>query len=151
MTERLISFKPEMIKAICEGKKTQTRRIMKPQPSYDFGWYPGSCGDDKSSLHYANENHFKKGVVIDFPTYGMPGDRLCVLNGNDPSITLEIKNVSVEKLQDISDSDAKKEGAESLGGCHKGHFRKIWESIHGPDGWDKDPWVWVIEFERVEK
>lgn len=75
MKERPILFSGEMVRAILDGRKTQTRRVVKPQPSYDFGWYPG-VGNDGKSLHYANESHWRKGAAVDWCPYGQPGDRL---------------------------------------------------------------------------
>ncbi|MFH2073988.1 MAG: hypothetical protein ABIJ57_01385 [Pseudomonadota bacterium] len=73
-------------------------------------------------------------------------------------ITLEITNVRVERVQEISEDDAKAEGAErmhldDLGQSFKSYkrgFQSIWESLHGPGSWDANPLVWVIEFKRVE-
>ena len=73
-------------------------------------------------------------------------------------ITLEIVSVRVERLQDISDFDAYKEGAESKASRVTGPycmsyvegFKQLWESINGPDSWDQNPWVWVVEFKEVK-
>lgn len=78
-------------------------------------------------------------------------------------ITLRVTGVRVERVQDISTDDAFWEGVED---CHEdGHddcfygtagprcsFRRLWDHINGPRryGWDANPWVWVVEFERVE-
>lgn len=74
-------------------------------------------------------------------------------------ITLEITDVRVEHLQSISEADAKAEGFDnsqsdatnSIGWFEKPirAFRRVWENIYGNDGWDNNPWVWVIEFKRV--
>ena len=81
-------------------------------------------------------------------------------------IMLEIVSVRVERLQDISEEDAKAEGAwgpdDSIVGKVAKHFgcdvlavhpslayRMLWESINGPGSWDVNPWVWMIEFKRV--
>jgi len=79
-------------------------------------------------------------------------------------ITLEITAVRVERLQDISDGDARAEGARNLdvasgretldpysrqGSC-VAHYKHIWQQINGADSWDANPWVWVIEFKRIE-
>ncbi len=79
-------------------------------------------------------------------------------------LTLEITGVRVERLQDISEADAIAEGvtAVSSGGvtlfattgvnCSaKDAYAALWESINGPGSWDANPWVWAIEFRRVEK
>ncbi|MEY4713300.1 MAG: hypothetical protein RIS88_2750 [Pseudomonadota bacterium] len=80
-------------------------------------------------------------------------------------ITLEITGVRVERLQDISADDAKDEGiSEFIGGWWCEHddaeqiagmtpqegYRHLWERINGPGSWDANPWVWVVEFKRVE-
>lgn len=69
-------------------------------------------------------------------------------------ILLEIVSVRVERLNDCSDSDAEAEGitaAESLE-CDGwvNAYSRLWEQINGPDSWDANPWVWVVEFKRIE-
>lgn len=86
-------------------------------------------------------------------------------------ITLEITNVRVERLQDISDEDAVKEGIEVIHMAeptvpiykrydlkeNKGttnpflSFQTLWKSINGKDSWDANPWVWVIEFKKINE
>lgn len=90
-------------------------------------------------------------------------------------LTLEVTGVRVERLQDISDDDARAEGVERndliISGFDEGiryrdyagnddmaewfsdpvrSYRTLWESIHGPVSWDANPWVWVVEFQRAE-
>ena len=74
-------------------------------------------------------------------------------------ITLEVTGVRVERLQDISEADAIAEGCGMLKpysdhwqhrDVAKEEYRLLWESINGPGSWDANPWVWVIEFRRVE-
>ena len=80
---------------------------------------------------------------------------------------LRVKNVRVERLQDIDEEGAKAEGANFQEGKHVGveekmrcsavaRFAEIWNRTIQPEdiglyGWDANPWVWVIEFERCEK
>ena len=83
---------------------------------------------------------------------------------------LEVINVRCERLQDISGSDAKKEGIEILYKEHgvfpmykdylsekftyddeRKSFQSLWQKINGIDSWDQNPWVSVIEFKRIEK
>jgi len=59
---------------------------------------------------------------------------------------LEIEEVRVETLHDISESDAISEGFAS-----RDKFAAYWESLHGDFSYLEDPWVWVIKFRRVEK
>lgn len=87
-------------------------------------------------------------------------------------IQLEITNIRVERLQDISDEDAESEGIESCGRCggfgfiEQGGevfdcpmpecgisaatlFERLWKSINGAESWTANPYVWVIEFRKV--
>ena len=80
-------------------------------------------------------------------------------------ITLEILGVRVERLQDISEKDAEAEGASEapmhmatmysqaavLRSRYREGFEDLWESLHGPGSWDANPWVWVIEFKRLNQ
>ena len=76
-------------------------------------------------------------------------------------ITLQVTNVRVERLQDISELDASAEGAPELlsvdggyvehaMGCYRDGFQHLWTSINGPGSWDTNPWVWVVEFRRLD-
>ncbi|HHV3970820.1 TPA: hypothetical protein ACUJSI_003780 [Klebsiella pneumoniae] len=69
-------------------------------------------------------------------------------------ILLEITNVRVERLKSISDGDAVREGCSTAdmmsGDCVADVFARLWASIYGSDSWNANPWVWVIEFKRVE-
>ena len=83
-------------------------------------------------------------------------------------IKLMIKSIRVERLQDISDEDAKAEGVDHVidkitGYCGYDYlsggynlmttpyhgYRSLWKKINGIDSWDKNPWVWVIEFKKL--
>jgi hypothetical protein len=85
-------------------------------------------------------------------------------------ITLEVVSVKVERLQDISEEDAIAEGVNRIHHgrgeycydafrnephpensiCAEFAFEKLWKSINGPDSWDENPWVWAVEFRRLE-
>ncbi len=68
-------------------------------------------------------------------------------------ITLEITGVRVERLQVISRGDAMAEGCPfpnmAQGDDPRKWYAELWESINGKSSWDANPWVWVIEFQRV--
>jgi hypothetical protein len=85
-------------------------------------------------------------------------------------ITLEITSVKVERVQDISQQDVLAEGIIEATKDEKlikyglrewpwmdwrlspkDAFFKLWESIHGPDSWATNPWLWVVEFRRIEQ
>ncbi len=83
-------------------------------------------------------------------------------------ITLEITGVRVERLNDISEADAANEGLYRLpalgryvvqkgeqyfGGADRDArvvFADLWDRINGGGAWDANPWVWVVEFKRIE-
>ncbi|MFN8993924.1 MAG: hypothetical protein ACK5X3_09750, partial [Pseudomonadota bacterium] len=88
-------------------------------------------------------------------------------------IELKVTGIRVERLQDISEADAVAEGVErtvtgdgwrrycndeqqeaaGLTPCSSaiGSFQSLWESINGPGAWGANPWVWVVEFRRIEQ
>lgn len=231
--ERPIIFSGPMVRAILDGRKTQTRRIMRPQPievgdEIKFQWATfygeshvhtwdenGDGGQNWNVGDYPQEDRFaealKRTPHKNPCPYGAPGDRLWVReswaagacseglkplelypgfhlrdngglwyradNAAPPSpitdrgkwrqsihmprwasrITLEVTDVRVERLQDISNEDAVAEGARIPVGEYGGQatfsdrkaFCNIWNSIKGPDAWDKNPWVWAISFKVV--
>lgn len=78
-------------------------------------------------------------------------------------LTLEITGVRVERLQDISEADILAEGVtvdrvarwcntpwSSMPTLHHA-WQVLWEQINGPGSWAANPWVWVIEFQRINK
>ncbi|MED5693127.1 hypothetical protein [Enterobacter hormaechei] len=245
MKERGMIFNGEMVRAILDGRKTQTRRIMKVQPqpcnhanwpdyspdsqwkSYPNGWCCAVCANGTTIDH----RHHAKGINCPFgavgdhiwvreafqgplvseelleeyraypekfenPEYceyaadGEPRPEYCDLDDNlrhgwRPSIhmprwasriMLEITDVRVERLQDISEEDAKAEGLAEItkdgslfkfgipdrdgypGADDNGWpwtewernpvdaYCKLWQSIYGEESWQANPWVWVIEF-----
>lgn len=187
MKERPILFSGPMVRAILEARKTQTRRIVKPQ----FSVFHSIHADASISTNRIFRGAYQR---IRCP-YGQPGDRLWVretwkekkrhqlsyiglpaieyaATGESvgpwkPSIfmtrwasrlTLEIVRVRVERLRDISEEDAMAEGVYPMKGiepsgsewesCKLG-FAELWQFINGPDSWDSNPWVWVIEFKKL--
>ena len=67
-------------------------------------------------------------------------------------ILLEITGVRVERLRSMSQDDARAEGVIAASGPMEAGlaFRELWDSIYGEESWKANPWVWVIEFKRVE-
>ena len=81
-------------------------------------------------------------------------------------INLLIKDIRVERLQDITEEDAIAEGLEYYESEGKRYFtnyvdepnflgavnsyHSLWEKINGKDSWESNPWVWVIDFERIK-
>lgn len=216
MKERPILFNAEMVKAILEGRKTQTSRLLKVQPPvadkkimplYQVEPMPKVT---EVSFHEVLENNIPHCSSISRCKcpFGKIGDHLWVretflhiddtedkLDGMGsqtyykastdtksdraymekhglkwkPSIhmprsacrlVLEITNVRVERLQDITKEDAKAEGFDysthpsaiemgyAIGA--KTNFRFTWEEIYGQSSWNQNPWVWVVEFKVIE-
>lgn len=221
LKERPILFNGDMVRALLDGRKTQTRRVLKSQP-------PEGCGLIEVGT-FAPIVIDRKGEQQPGPDtfgafsedgewglkcpYGQPGDRLWVREAfqgplvdgeemeKDPSyfknmssyknpkhcayrasgnsceyvdpdgeliqrwrpsiymprwasrITLEIVSVRVERLQDISNEDAVSEGVGTpldMRYAALDGFKPLWESINGTGAWAENPWVWVVEFKRVE-
>lgn len=232
MKERPILFSAPMVRAILDGRKTQTRRIMKAQPSpcdhkpwpgaYDpkwvcdeDGWHCATCGN---GVELART---KSGVTGIRCPYGDRGDRLwvretwginhfeycrpapipkarpadvedqhlvyfateddCEIRNEMPKcpaihmprwasrITLEVTEVRIERLNDISADDAEAEGLwrgrarrhlfwQNVSECrlfegrsHKRAFAELWDSVNGEGAWAADPWVWVVSFRHVDQ
>lgn len=186
MKERPILFSAPMVRAILEGRKTMTRRVIKPQPEIreisGLTVYPVDVYKPTYSLSQ----------ILNKCPYGQPGDNLWVREtfnadwcdhviyradggsavaagyAEEPKwkpsifmprcasrINLEITNVRVERLNDISEEDARAEGAELSCGemrqdypNYKRTFKRLWESINGTGAWEANPFVWVIEFKK---
>ena len=67
---------------------------------------------------------------------------------------LEITDVRVERLQEISWEDAEKEGCYGYRPTQDEpthEFKRLWQSINGPESWEANPFVWVISFKQIEK
>ncbi|HIF6270565.1 hypothetical protein [Raoultella ornithinolytica] len=231
MKERGMIFNGEMVRALLSGRKTQTRRSMKVQPSegftpmnmalepdYKARWYTPGIVDKEGYLQPASKEVF--GVANENEGYSCPfgavGDRIWVREAfrvhsratdvatlvykasernswteqthrvpvavcNKPAtpekwtpslhmprwasrILLEITDVRVERLNSISQEDAQAEGLELTGWrptysdpdsggeviTPYDNFAELWSSIYGDESWQANPWVWVIEFKRVE-
>ena len=203
--ERPILFSGKMVRAILDGRKTQTRRVMrvgKDEPEWAsvhvdgsgdgwIGWSPHAVSAAETLRFYPGAAGFKC-------PYGRPGDRLWVretfrVSGHDecrkiadcagsdhvhykadkneppavgiwrPSIfmprwasriDLEILSVRAERLQDISEEDARAEGMTLAGTppftTYRGAFAYGWDTINGKRApWASNPWVWVVGFQRV--
>ncbi len=216
-----------MVRAILEGRKTQTRRIVKLPHTNPLGeWEPTTIGGENGGKTAAGETVPLQGAIWHTRTadcllcpHGQPGDRLWVretcqadeldsgLDGvrypadggfraiEDSSeaagrwgelyayrgttgatvpaihmprwasrITLEITGVRAERLQNISESDARDEGVTIADHHMRGYcagaylppgiraFHDLWDSLNAArgHGWDTNPWVWVVEFRRIE-
>jgi hypothetical protein len=71
----------------------------------------------------------------------------------DSRIALEVVDVRLERLNDLSVGDAIAEGVSgttAITPCYaRERFKTLWESINGPGSWDVNPWVWAVSFRVV--
>lgn len=124
---------------------------------YYFGYADNSFSDNEASdkYYFCNSYEWK-------PSIHMPKEAC--------RIFLEITNIRVERLRDITQEDAIAEGIktyfstlfqedryhdylnqDSTWRSPISSFESLWQSINGHESWDSNPWVWVIEFKRIEK
>lgn len=215
MRQRPIIFNTEMVRAILDGRKNQTRRIVKPLKDKSFGctlnpneiagevnngdllnspfgcvgdqlyvretWYQKGCycmpmwdGADAEDAFWSGTNQAKyfasdriEKVSHKFGEYFWRKRPSIHMPRWAARIILEVTDVRIEKLNDISEQDAIKEGCKAMEGCKwhtfeeadrgipmhdhtaKDAFWAKWESIYGEQSWQSNPWVWVIEFKVI--
>ncbi|HCP9332516.1 TPA: hypothetical protein OF661_004340 [Escherichia coli] len=187
MKERGMIFNDEMVRAILGGNKTQTRRIVEEKfygravaAELLAKHCPYGQPGDRIWVRETYRVHSKATDVATLvyrasvrnswteQTHRVPVD-VCnkpVSEKWTPSIhmprwasriLLEITDVRVERLHDMSEADAKAEGATPATykitppeAVYRVGFGDIWRSIYGQDNWLSNPWVWVIEFKRIQ-
>jgi hypothetical protein len=188
--EKPIIFNSEMVRAILDDRKTQTRRIIKnPQKLEGLmlkgeasQWCPyGGVGDTiwvREGFRYAifGLGCGGKASGIEYKSGGIKFAKKAHKYAKQPKnkdkhghharwrpsihmprwaarIFLEITGLRVERVQDISEEDTKAESVviRNIGETWWRAFHNLWDSINAKRGygWDKNPWVWVIEFKRV--
>lgn len=213
MIERPIIFNGDMVRAILEGRKTQTRRpITKAHdvawagavlPASEAGWIAWWPGTEPGLAEFT-KRAYRKGFPCPF---GEPGDRLWVRetwwdfgdghvfyranHASDPKddmahgvmwrpsinmprwasrLTLEITDVRVQRLQEITAQEALADGLAlveivnlamygalnskwaAIDPPARSAFAQKWDAVYAPrgHGWDANPWVWAITFKRME-
>ncbi|MFT4076459.1 MAG: hypothetical protein QM647_13115 [Asticcacaulis sp.] len=204
MAERPILFSAPMVRAILDGRKKMTRRVIKPAPgpradefdsetmnaAWQEGWIDVKCPYGKvgdrlwvreafSTGGLAPNEAYYRASAFDRDWYDFTPDEVAEIRWK-PSIhmprwasriTLEITDVRVERLNDISKDDIYAEGAitdewlewredavnigmppgSSIMNEHD-VWERLWDSINGLKfPWASNPWVWIVEFKRVEQ
>lgn len=193
-----ILFNTEMVKAILEGRKTVTRRVVKFKQGQNPAWsgyipdgavlygsnnvpaakapfQPGDilwvretwqfipCIDCRLNVHggchadpltYDDGDSVSEGCFVhraDYPETERINWKPSIHMPREAArIFLRVKDMRVERLHEIDDNGVMAEGLEI--GCY---FDDLWDrtikSVDRPVyGWDANPWVWVIEFERTD-
>lgn len=178
-----ILFSTPMVQAILQGRKTQTRRVIKDEllqnstPDDDLEFllltikYKYKVGDVlwvRETFIEKDNLYFKYASVAEIwqrewkwkPSIFMPKEAC--------QIFLKVKSIRVERLQDISEDDAEKEGIRPIANhcffnylskdewfdhpyAAKLSFQSLWISINKEDSWKFNPFVFVYEFEIIEK
>lgn len=193
MAEKPILFNTEMVKAILDGRKTQTRRLVKPQPVYNDGmWELGGAGwgDYHIPIHpvpghslwerqpvkpgdilWVRETWFKdagrfmyRANYSDTEKFYMNGREIAMrwcpsihMPREAARLFLWVNRVWMERLQEIMDTPPGPDNPIVKEGCTYGfEFIAVWDKTIKPAerplyGWDANPWVWVIEFERLDE
>ena len=205
MKEHPILFRGNGIRAILDDRKTQTRRVIKPQPKMIGHPVAGTaipyrravedweitakdeilCPYGQPGDHLWVRETFQNAGIFTYSdakkltsVIGYPDGQGIIYRASETSsvyvpgwksstcmprwasrITLEITGVRIEQVQDISEHDAKEEGAQAIPWYPGGHisyrngFATSWDRVNAKSGfgWDANPWVWVIGFKRVEE
>jgi hypothetical protein len=181
-----ILFKEEMFRAVVEGRKTKTRRIIKIDPSARLigkgitgfttfeirgqgcpGIYPKyergeivylkepyilikkyPCAVDENSIILKAEYKYDKQTHVQKI---IPWKNKLFMPEKYARYFIRILNVRVERLQEITEEDAISEGVfiHPVYPSPRMEFASLWDKINQKNNWNTNPWVWVIEFERV--
>ncbi|MBT0422953.1 ASCH domain-containing protein [Morganella morganii] len=163
-----IKFSDEMLAAVIDGRKTQTRRLIEPQPEVtEKRLRELDAWQDGYTLSEQVCEAWRHGFIDDDCPYGQAGDVIPFAD-KDGNIKGEIKIVDVwlQQVQNISQEDAIAEGVAPLRGGYwkhhqpdwtqhqlsaRGSFVTLWNSIYGVDAWYKNRWVWVVEFNIINQ
>ena len=216
-----IVFNTHDVKSIQDGKKTQTRRLINPQPRSENSYYGGEvisstnksligcvgfcrsplavCDHDyrrppyqtgdvlyvretwtciRNVFNAYEEDYFYAAIQFDYNTVSTTC--LCDDDGFETGkpfpwksplsmpkklarLFLLVTDVKAQRLQDITPRDAWDEGCrigqypwgqhlpEIRQMCVNNAFKLLWNTAHPKDGWNTNPWVWVIGFKQTEK
>ena len=144
-----IIFNSEFIPLILNGSKTQTRRPLKGQ---FLSCMKAGLGVNIDACPYGSIGD-KLEVYIPIPN-ALPGD----IDSISTEITLEITDIRVERILNISERDAKAEGVNEDNVEYYGDnptyynlFKALWFQIYGQESLDRNDWVWVLEFKVLEQ
>lgn len=171
-----ILFSTPMVQAILEGRKSMTRRAVKDPhvlsclsegtlPSYFNSYDHVFCKYGKpGDILWVREKWRKNDTPTGYPYHFYTDDdytnkdnekwRPSIFMPKDACrIFLKVTDVKVERLQDITEAEAKAEGVQVADCCHAYYhgFSLLWQKINGKESWEANPWAWCISFEKIEK
>ena len=116
-------------------------------------------GADTWAPYYFDADGLDEQDHADFKAWGFKRRPSIFMPRECSRITLEVTGVRVERLNDISEVDAREEGCGFLLAAYEQWdgdpdlyrklYRVLWEQINGPNSWALNPWVWVVEFKRL--
>ena len=179
MTDRPIIFSAPMVQALLDGRKTQTRRILKcdncgaPIMPWVEGdrlwvreaWRTSPVYDDLKPSDMNGDESIRYEADARWQSWGW-GSIGCIEGGRLRSpihmprwasrLTLIVTDVRVQRLHEISEADAVAEGinvdgdGRAWGVFARDLFEDLWNSLHGPDAWDQNPWVAAVSFKVVK-
>jgi len=163
-----ILFSAPMVRALLAGTKTQTRRLLKPQPAEDIGLTLA-----ENPIRFAAGDRLWVREAWRVPAQDdqvKPRDLIPQIAGYEADcgtgfisatgrlrpgmfmprwasrLTLHVTEVRVQRLQDISADDAEAEGVDCSGPVAINCYRDLWNQINGAGSWDANPWVVAVSF-----
>lgn len=158
MTDRAIIFSESMVSGLLNGRKTQTRRLQfdgRGRPTtwarLDQEWRNGH----RHQRLWVRENTIRTPAGIAYAADGGrhydAGERLPVTSSihmprRASRLTLDVADVRVQRLQEITEEDARAEGYDTEIGGPRNWFCVLWKCLHGNDAWDANPSVVAINF-----
>lgn len=159
MKRQALQFSEPLKQAILDGLKVQTRRIVKPQPSKPTTvWYADAADSGRwvamGPVREGSSEMRKTSSWISCP-YGKSGDSIALEDeSGKPFANAVIVGVRIQRLQKLSDADARAEGTQALyhasallpGVPLQTAFALTWCERYGAHAWAANPWVWVVEF-----
>ncbi|WNK26107.1 hypothetical protein [Providencia hangzhouensis] len=146
-----IKFNDAMLAAVMNGRKTQTRRPIEPQPKVTEeelrklgAWQEGYTLSEQVCAAW------RHGFIDPDCPYGEIGDIINIAD-KDGNIKgkIEINDVWLQQVNDISERDAKAEGFDGKLSAYSSEFALMWNAIYGIDSWINNEWVWVVEFKKA--
>jgi hypothetical protein len=162
MKAQPLRFDRNVIEDILAGRKVQTRRILKPQPSDNTVNWLREIGPDGKwvAVEDPPPPPSRRRVRRVACPYGEPGQAIRLYDdAGVPFAHVTLVGVRIQRLQDISEADVAAEGCAEGQGPRGGFlpgipmksvFALAWCETYGARAWAVNPWVWALEFRMSE-